>query len=46
MQLFGRSNRAGGDIGSNSLRWRFASFKGAPIVHSTQMSEEYGSDQV
>lgn len=34
MQLFGRYNRAGSGIGSKSLRWRFASFKEAPIVYA------------
>lgn len=33
MQL--RSNRAGGDIDSESLRWRLSSFKGAPILCAT-----------
>lgn len=36
MQLFGRSNRAGGEIDSKSLRWSFSSFKGDPILYATE----------
>lgn len=44
MLLFGRYNRAGGDIGSKSLSWILASFKGVPIVYATQKSEGRSPD--
>lgn len=42
--LFGRYNRAGGDIGLKGLSWNLASFKGTPLVYATHKSEEYGPD--